>query len=102
MMVKDELSKDAEAYRSRQKAAVAAARERLAQEESSAMELEDQRASSWRRLNYRTPEQDFIAWIDRCLAMSKEITAATVSPKTSSTAVAVKQLEPQTNPCCSG
>ena len=58
MMVKDELSKDAEAYRSRQKAAVAAARERLAQEESSAMELEDQRASSWRRLNYRTPEQD--------------------------------------------
>ena len=62
------------------------------------MALEDERASSWRRQNYKTPEQNFHDRLDRALAMSKQITAAAFSPRTSSTAVAVKQLEPQTNP----
>ena len=98
MKVEDELSKNAEAHRMRQKAAVAAARKSKAEKESSAMALEDACASRWRRENYQTPEQNLDDWLDRALAMSKEITAAAFSPRTSSTAVAVKQLEPQTNP----
>ena len=60
-------SKAAEAYRRRQQARIDDARRAREEAESQKMALEDQRARSWRHLDYQTPQEHWWASIKRCL-----------------------------------